>query len=295
MSSVKPKSELTRGGRSKASPSEATEAASAANLIDLRALQSMLDSLKEDICGRIDSLTSDLRTEISSVRTELKKATEPLLQKINEHGQTLKELELATSDHGDRLSSLDSTVNALKTQVKTLTDKCEDLEGRSRRNNLRLVGIPEGSEGQRPTEFIGGLLKDLLKLDEAPLLDRAHRTLRAKPRTGEPPRPVLIRVHFFHIRNEILRRANETSRGSPLLFQGKKLSIFPDYTAAVAKRRAAFGGVKRELWACPGVKFGLMYPALLKITLPGGTTHTFEDPTEASAFVSSKLRKVVPT
>lgn len=265
-----------------------------ADSIDLRALQSMLDSLKDDICGKIDSLGTDLRAEISAVRTELKNATEPLLQRIKEHGQTLNDLERATSDHGDQLASLDSTVKALETQVKTLTDKCEDLEGRSRRNNLRLVGIPEGSEGQRPTEFIGGLLKDLLKLDEPPLLDRAHRTLRAKPKTGEPPRPMVIRVHFFHLRNEILQRASEASRNSPLLFQGKRLSVFPDYTVAVAKKRAAFGGVKRELRACPGIKYGLMFPAILKITLPGGTTHTFEDPTDASSFVNSKLRKVAP-
>ena len=49
---------------------------------------------------------------------------------------------------------------------------------------------------------------------------------------------------------------------------GRRISIFPDFTPAVAKKRAAFATVK---------KFGLLYPATLPITLPSGQTHRFED------------------
>lgn len=85
-------------------------------------------------------------------------------------------------------------MNSLKAQVKILNDKCEDLEGRSRRNNIRLIGVPEGAEVPRLTNFIAQLLKDTLKLDEMPLLNQAHCTLRAKPREGEAPRPFIIRM-----------------------------------------------------------------------------------------------------
>uniref|UniRef100_A0AAV2M4W3 C2H2-type domain-containing protein n=1 Tax=Knipowitschia caucasica TaxID=637954 RepID=A0AAV2M4W3_KNICA len=67
--------------------------------------------------------------------------------------------------------------------------KCEDLEGRSRLNNIRVVGVPEGSEDSRPTVFVAKLLQGLLGLDGEPVLDRAHRTLRPKPKDGELPRP----------------------------------------------------------------------------------------------------------
>ncbi|XDV29300.1 hypothetical protein PO909_032437 [Leuciscus waleckii] len=195
-------------------------------------------------------------------------------QKLSSHDQAITELQRACTDHSDLLTSLDSTVSTLKAEVKLLTDKCEDLEGRARRNNIWLIGV-------RPTEFIAQLLMDSLGLEEFPLLDRAHRTLRSKPSDGKPPRPFVIRVHFFHVRNDILRRASE----APLLHQGKRLFLFPDYTSSVAKKRAAFTDVKRLLHSCPGVKFGLRFPATLKITLPGGATHTFEDPATAMDFV----------
>lgn len=283
-----------RTGRAKASPS--TEPASPPKVVtdpecapNIDHLRAMLDQLKGDICSKLDSLFCELRADISSVREELRHAIEPMQQKLSSHDQAITELQRACTDHSDLLTSLDSTVSTLKAEVKLLTDKCEDLEGRARRNNIRLVGVPEGAEGARPTEFIAQLLMDSLGLDELPLLDRAHRTLRSKPSDGKPPRPFVIRVHFFHVRNDILRRASE----APLLHQGKKLFLFPDYTSSVAKKRAAFTDVKRLLHSCPGVKFGLRFPASLKITLPGGATHTFEDPATAMDFVKVNLKSGV--
>lgn len=197
---------------------------------------------------------------------ELMSATESMLQKINDHGKTIHKLEQTSSNHSDQLSSLDSAVNMLKAQMKLLADKSEDLEGRSRRNNLWLVGIPEGTEGPRPTEFIGQLLKDLLSLDEEPLIDRAHHTIRAKLKEGEAPRPFIIRVYFFHIRNEILCRASKTTCDSPLLFQGKSR------------------GESQVV-----LLLGLMFPAVLKIALLSGASHTFENPAIASTFIASNL------
>lgn len=210
-------------------------------------------------------------------------------QKHSSHDQAITELQRACTDHSDLLTSLDSTVSTVKAEVKLLIDKCEDLEGRARRNNIRLVGVPEGAEGGRPTEFIAQLLMDSLGLEELPLLDRAHRTLQSKPSDGKPPRPFVIRVHFFHVRNDILRRASE----APLLHQGKRLFLFPDYTSSVAKKCAAFTDVKRLLHSCPGVKFGLRFPTILKITLPGGATHNFEDPATAMDFVKLNLKSAV--
>lgn len=67
--------------------------------------------------------------------------------------------------------------------------------------------------------------------------------------------------------------------------------IFPDFTPAVAKRRATFIKVKRELHACANVKFGLRYLATLHITTPCGMTHKFKDPDKALEFVNKRLKK----
>ncbi|XP_035508028.1 uncharacterized protein LOC118320994, partial [Morone saxatilis] len=206
-------------------------------------------------------------------------ALEPFENKLASCGEAIADVERSANANNTELSDLRANVSKLTTTVDSLSKKCEDLESRSRWNNVRLVGLPEGTEGPRPTEFIAQLLEDILGLDDKPVLDRAHRTLRAKPKDGEPPRPLVIRVNLFQVRNQILRRAGEAF---PLSYMGKRISIFPDFTAAVAKKRAAFAAVKKELHSCPNVKFGLLYPATLRITLPGGQTHRFEDPTSES-------------
>lgn len=122
--------------------------------------------------------------------------------------------------------------------------------------------------------------RTMLHLDEAPLLDHAHRSLRQRPNEGAPPRPIILRVHYLPIRDQIPRRAGEAS---PLLLHGKRLSIFPDFSPSVAKKRLEFVDAKRRLHTWPGVKFSLYYPAELRITLPGGAL--------AIDFINRDLRK----
>lgn len=52
-----------------------------------------------------------------------------------------------------------------------------------------------------------------------------------------------------------------------------------------------FGNAKRLIHTCPGVKFGLYYPAELRITLPGGTLRRFTDHAAAADFINKNLRR----
>ncbi|ROL48201.1 hypothetical protein DPX16_22801, partial [Anabarilius grahami] len=193
--------------------------------------------------------------------------------------ESVTSLERAANNHSDQLVELQANVNKLTAQVESLFKKCEDLEGCSRWNNIRLVGLPDGSEGSRTTEFIAHLLQEILGLDSQPVL-------LEKRKAASPP--FIIKVNSFQVQSQILRCAWQSS---PLLFNGKKLSIFPDFAPSVAKKRTAFASVKKELHSCPNVKFGLRFPATLQITLPGGEVHRFEDPNLALVFVRKNIKK----
>ena len=80
----------------------------------------------------------------------------------------------------------------LAADLKKVKESCVSLEGFSRRNNLRLVSVPESAEMPRATDFVSWLLKDVFALEEKPLIDRAHRALRPKPRDGERPRDIIL-------------------------------------------------------------------------------------------------------
>lgn len=76
-------------------------------------------------------------------------------------------------------------------ECKKLRDKCNDLESRSRRNNIRLVGVAEKEENGRPTEFIAELLPKLLGVENFTkpiVIDRAHKG--AAQTEGRPSKSV---------------------------------------------------------------------------------------------------------
>lgn len=131
---------------------------------------------------------------------------------VEECGPHLTSMETALSDHSDRLTSLEGQMKQLQTENGQLKQKTEDLENRSRHNNIRVVGLPEGSEGRSTTEFMSKFLVDILKYDTfttPPELDRAHRTLRPKPAEGEQPRPMIIRFLCYKQREQMIALARK--------------------------------------------------------------------------------------
>uniref|UniRef100_A0AAV2K1Q6 Transposase element L1Md-A101/L1Md-A102/L1Md-A2 n=1 Tax=Knipowitschia caucasica TaxID=637954 RepID=A0AAV2K1Q6_KNICA len=247
------KSETAKTGRvhPAASPERVPDPGSDANERLLCCMEEMMQSMRSDIVSEFEQIVSGV------VKREIAAALRPLEATLSAQSETINSLEDTATDCGGQLTSLQATVASLAEQVGSLSQKCEDLEGRSRQNNIRIVGVPEGSP---------------------------------KPKDGEPPRPFVARVNLFQQRNKILRKAGASA---PLPYQGKRVSVFPDFTAAVSKKRSAFATVKKGLHSCPGVKFGLFYPAVLRVTLPGGQTHRFEDPALAADFVTKHVKTMV--
>ncbi|MGL4992427.1 MAG: hypothetical protein ACRC57_14905, partial [Sarcina sp.] len=171
----------------------------------------------------------------------------------------------------------------LSKQNSQLRAKVLDLEARSRRHNIKIVGIQEDEEEGKPTEFVSRLIPQLLGEEHFPRpvkVDRAHRSLQPKPPVGEKPRTILARIHHFQEKELILRRG----RMQPLEYKGRRVFIFPDYTTEVMSQRNAFRDVMQSLRK-KGIKFTLRYPARLQIHQHGAEAPTvFKDPTEAARF-----------
>ena len=87
---------------------------------------------------------------------------------LTEHGQRIATVEEASSDHDTRLTLLEQQGLRLENANKLLQDKVIDLEVRSRRQNIKVVRLPEKVEGGRPTEFFASFIKDLLRAENFP-------------------------------------------------------------------------------------------------------------------------------
>lgn len=253
-------------------------------------LREILESFKSEICNTIESAVQGLQADIVAVRSELGSTTGAIQESINLQEERLTAVEDSATKTSDTVTELEATVAAMRGEIQRLQDKCEDLENRSRRNNLRIVGIAEGEEGNKPTEFISNFLKDILDLEETPLIDRAHRLTLSQPKPGAP-RPFIMRVHFFHVKEEILRLSKE--KGA-LEYNENAIYISGDLTAAEAKKRAAFSDVRKMLQNIPDARFGFRYPATLRITLRDKEEQRFKDPKKALKYVQLASKAQVP-
>ncbi|KAK5911925.1 hypothetical protein CesoFtcFv8_001851 [Champsocephalus esox] len=88
--------------------------------------------------------------------------------------------------------------------------------------------------------------------------------------------------HYYHAVEDILRKA--TGSGN-LIYQGKRIQLFPDYPPTVVNRRKEFTPAREILRNKPDVRYGLLYPARLIVT-HGGQQHSFTDPKAALDYAT---------
>uniref|UniRef100_A0A8P4G1W7 L1 transposable element RRM domain-containing protein n=1 Tax=Dicentrarchus labrax TaxID=13489 RepID=A0A8P4G1W7_DICLA len=197
---------------------------------------------------------------------------------------------IALGETMDRVTALEKSQQSISKECKKMQDKCQDLENRSRRQNLRLVGITEGAEGGNMIKFLADFFPAVLGADNFSslvVIDRAHRTLAPRLTSGERPRAILVRLHYYTDKQKILDLGKTKGR---LTYKGDQVHIFPDMSPEVSRQRAAFNPVKRKLREA-NVTYSLFYPARLAINVDG-IRHSFDSPKAAEDFYDQKIAKV---
>ena len=248
----------------------------------------MLGPLLQDIIHpSLLALENKLLDKIGEVTSELRPAI-----------ATLSE---AVAAHDESFVTLDRDVVGLKSAIKKLERRCDDLseklasyEDRSRRNNIKFVGFPEKIEGKDPVAFIQAVLKQTFGAQfpgAPPEVDRAHRVGRVPRSEADRPRPILARIHFYREKESILRLSREAGQ---LRYNDKPFYTFPDWSAETSKQRAAFWPTKSylrlvELEDGGRLTWGIRYPSVFWLKL-NGITKSFSSPKESLAYVKANFK-----
>lgn len=121
----------------------------------ITALCTDLQAAKVEICQtidtRIEEVTATIRGELSAFKIETRSTIQALKSSSDQHRTTITELERTATQLSDAIPTLHMEVKRLHTEVDQLTDKCMDLEGRSRRQTVHIAMLIEGAE--RGTEM----------------------------------------------------------------------------------------------------------------------------------------------
>ncbi|XP_069615778.1 uncharacterized protein, partial [Ranitomeya imitator] len=248
-----PSAPKMQAGKGSPSPNKSDDSATQGDFDDTQ-METLAIKVSKILMPMFDSKFNQLQTSINSVLTQITTLT----QKIGELENRVVDCETSTSDIRSILTRQQTTIDYLK-------DKVDDLENRSRRSNLRFVGIPESIKGE---DLITLLTKDLPKaLDlsfpqNPPLIERAHRLGDQIPDDKRRPRPAIAKFLYYTAKEAILKAYRQRRS---LIIRDFRVLIFQDFSPTVTARRKLFTPICSQLVE-KNIRFQLLFPAKLKET-----------------------------
>ncbi len=210
----------------------ANEASSMANIADVLA---ELKSLRSDFGSKLDNIDnhlSDVANSIVVIESKLSDVEQDVVANTTRIGEA--ETRIATTE--DKLQHTQEALASATKRIAYLESKTEDLENRGRRNNLRLFGLREGAEGNKPLfDFVNDMLPRRLSCpDKTFTLERVHRTLA--PAKSNQNRAVLVRFLKFQEKEFLYREA----RKREIMHDDGKLSFSQDLSAETLRIQREF-------------------------------------------------------
>lgn len=242
------------------------------------------------------------RDNVAAILAELRHFRQENNEKLTDMTSAIKSLEQTVGNLGERLTEAEDRINQVEDdsarssrllgyllrRERQLEERCEALENYTRRNNLRIYGVPEGKETGDVVKWAETFLTELLDLPrETPLMiERAHRSLqqtrtqpgarsnRTQP-TGQqgrppasppPPRSLIVRFVDHQQKQQVISKAWSSNN---LEYEGNRIYMDHDYSPMVQKRRREYSDIKKQLKE-KNIRFQTPYPAKLKVHLQDG-------------------------
>ncbi|XP_059817744.1 uncharacterized protein LOC132390547 [Hypanus sabinus] len=154
---------------------------------------------KEEIKGDIRDILIYMMNELKAIRTDVRRMQNTLdnvVEKQKKMDNKVKEKEVKMEENTERIDKIEDNNLAWTTQRKRILEKIDALENSSRQNNIKIVGLKEGTEGEIPIKFFQEWIPKILETKEGSQvieIERAHRALRPKPQQDQNPRSILIK------------------------------------------------------------------------------------------------------
>ncbi|KAJ1126962.1 hypothetical protein NDU88_005368 [Pleurodeles waltl] len=179
----------------------------------------------------MDSKISDLTGASSSIRADIAGFRE-MVNALDQRLMTMEGRVAALPDH--------------KAELQFLQTKVTDLEDRSRRDNVRLFGIPEHKQGSDIKTFLKSLMPDLPGLEFSPPLEfqRAHRIGPLHKATPDKPCPIIACFLSHEQDCQVISAAK--SQG-PYSLEGHEIRVAADFSRLTNDKRKAFLALRPQL------------------------------------------------
>lgn len=193
---------------------------------------------------RVENKTAlhNLKEEIKDdMKKELQELKQEIYQKLSENAARIQSHETRLNEAETRINDIESANMVIKDALakslerqRAMQEKLTDLEGRSRRNNMRIYGVPEGAEGNSVSDFVEQLPKTELTVKIDLHIQHAHRALARKPERFNSCKPEQVNSCKLS-RVKCQRNNSEKSLGLRLIFIPHLVTISEHFLAPITK------------------------------------------------------------
>lgn len=262
---------------------------------DINVLQASVNAIHAEIkAGHMDmkkelhdigeKIRHDMKEELKNFKDEVNKKLSSIGTELEKTEARMEEVETRVAEVEDWNACARDVLLQTVQEQQDIQSKLLDLETRSRRNNLRVFGIPEGTEGSNAREFLEKVLQTELSLTDTDFgIQRCHRSLGPKPPAHAPPRSIIACFLTYRTKELVLSAAWGKKE---IHLNGHRIFFDHDYPAEIMKRRKEYAPLRKILKE-KGLRFQTPAPAKLRVFYGDGPK-TYNNAKEAREDMAKK-------
>ncbi|XP_074058436.1 uncharacterized protein LOC141499684 [Macrotis lagotis] len=245
------------------------------------------NSMLKTSLGQMDKTVQKVIEEKNALKSKIGQM-EKEIRKLSEENKSFRQrIEFREIDEFTRNqeSIIQNQKNEkLEENVKYLIEKTTDMENRLRKDNLKIIGIPESHDQEKSLDIIFKELlqqncPDILEAEGKIEMERIHQSPRERDHKKPTPRNIIAKFQNSQVKEKILQAARRTQ----FKYRGAAVRITQDLAATTLEARRAWNTIYRkakELRMQPRMN----YPARLNVLFQG-KRWTFNEPGEFQMFL----------
>ncbi|CAH2283962.1 Hypothetical predicted protein [Pelobates cultripes] len=180
----------------------------------------------------------------------------------------------------DKLKTHTGDIGAMQDKILYLEDGLEDLNNRSRRQNIRIRGLPESVLPETLLPTVRAIFQSLLPdaSEQDLYIERAHRALRPPTYNMNAPRDIITKLLYFPIKERLMKAAWD----NPPTYQGQTLHFYQDLSPTTLQKRRDLNPLTTALVE-KGWRYTWGHPFKLHVK-KGEQTYTLHQVTDMQDF-----------
>jgi len=183
---------------------------------------------------KVITMLMDLQRNMQELRkenTEIKQALEGLQNRMDEMQETINGLENREQERREADAERDKRISRNERILRELSDQYK-------RNNIRIIGIPEEVEREKGIEnvFEEIIAENFPKLGEemASQTTEVHRTPMTRDPRRATPRHIIIKMAKIKDKDKVLQAAREKKK---VTYKGKPIRLSSDFSTETLQAR----------------------------------------------------------